>query len=224
MSSFGDNGLNRVFRNGIAPAAPYYYIQASLDLSGRSAGTYYFNYDNNYAYATAPDYKNFVLVDDNVILSEVLVYSSPDLVATGPSVLLTVGGAASTSTPVVVPWAAPAGEAPVAPPDFVGGPLTVSQVNAGAVNYFGHEGGHFPYFLNRATPPVEDLSTGYRYLALTVTTGIQEVLGEPESADDRSRRAAARAARRRPRLLPSGPVVIESGSINVVIKVYPKEQ
>jgi len=218
MSSFGDNGKNKVFKTGIPPSPPYYYIQASLDLSGRSSGTYYFNTDNNYSYDTIRDYPNFITIGDNVIISEVLVYSSPTLVAADPfaAISLTVGGAANaTTSPVVVPWAAPAASAPVSPPGFVGGPLSISEVNGGSVNYFGHEGGHFPYFRNQNIPPVTDFSTEYRFLAVTISSSTQNSLLQTE----RTRRRQLRG-----RSLPTGDVVIESGSITVVIKVYPKEQ
>jgi hypothetical protein len=133
-------------------------------------------------------------------------------------VQITIGGAVNnTTSPVVVPWAAPAGSGPESPPNFVGGPLTVDEINAGPVNYFGHEGGHFPYFENNSVP---DLSTGYKWLAITISNNNIQNLGLPQRRLTRYQRQLSR----RPRALPVGESVIEQGVVTVVLKLYPKQQ
>lgn len=218
--NLGANGMNQTFKTGTEPKAPYYYITASLDLSGCTNGTYYFNEENSLAYANDPNFNKFIVVNENVIISEVMVYTNPALVLNEEvkECAFTIGGAANHSTsPVVVPWAAPAGSPPGVPPAFSGESLTADELNAGPVNYFGHEGGHFPYFYNGVA---DDPSSEYRFLAITIDSDLQ-FAGLNEKLVARSKR---RARARGLRSLPSGPVVVDEGRVTVVLKLYPKEQ
>jgi hypothetical protein len=247
------NGINQTFKTGTEPKSPYYYLTASLDLAGLAYGTYYFNFDNDFAYASDPTYRKFVSVDENVVLSEVTVYTNPPL-ETESGVVFHIGGAANTNgAPVKVDWAAPAGYGPVSPPGYSGAFLSVAELNEGSVNYFGHEGGHFPYYTDNEMK--EDLSNAYRYLAVTlepaedvaksVAPAAAKVVSAP--AQDLFSRLAERAksvryprvltmaarshaasqkkmTRRVPRALPGGPSVIDQGRLTVILKVYPKDQ
>ena len=234
------NGLNKAFKTGTEPKAPYYYLTGSLDLSGCPLGTYYFNLDNDFSYANDPVYRRFISVDENVVLSEVTVYSNPPLVVEGEvDLMVRIGGAANTTTsPVVVNWAAPAGNAPVLPPGYSAGPLTIEQVNSGSVNYYGHEGGHFPYYTDDSS--AEDLSDGYRFLAISIEEDDRSValdapdqkaavLMEGKSLSDLIGRARASVQPKRKgkgpfRQFPSGNSVISEGRVTVLLKVYPKDQ
>jgi hypothetical protein len=222
---FSGFGNNKTFKAGGDPMAPYYYISATLPMEGAvSTGTYYFNADNNLGYAENPDYSRYIILDDSVVISEVVVFSDDDLIsATGGTVQLLIGGADKNSLQpyVKVPWAAPPGAAVVPPPGFTGGSLTLDQANSGSVNYFGHEGGHFPYFLNKALPPVQDLSNNYKYLAVTVNP--QLLAGSELPLSNNSGRQP-RQRRSYPRSLPTGTTAIASGHLTVVLKVYPKTQ
>jgi hypothetical protein len=203
---------NKVFKTGVSPAPAYYYVSASLDLSGTvENGTYYFNYDNNYDYASVRDYNNYVVIDENVIISEVVVYTNNDIVGDGgPRLDFIIGGAAHPSVGggVKVLWAAPAGSAP-----GIGSDLTSSEMNAGSVHLFGHEGGHHPY-----DQPNADT---YKFLAIQVNPSI----GGPTSGKSR---LVLRSERRKLKLigksLPVGDKVVEEGKVTVVLKLYPKFQ
>ncbi|NDB36254.1 MAG: hypothetical protein EB023_13170, partial [Flavobacteriia bacterium] len=113
---FSGFGINKAFKTGQDPEQPYYYVNASLDLSGRASGTYYFTQDNNYDYAFNRSYNRFVILDNNALISEVSVFANNDLVDADPenAALFWIGGAPAPSAmdQVVVPWAAPAGSAP----------------------------------------------------------------------------------------------------------------
>jgi hypothetical protein len=218
--NLGANGMNQTFKTGIEPKAPYYYITASLDLAGCTNGTYYFNQENSLAYANDPNFSKFIIVNENVVISEVTVYTNPAVVLEDEvnECSFTIGGAANHSTsPVIVPWAAPAGTAPGVPPAFAGESLTAEELNAGSINYFGHEGGHFPYFYDGSG---DDPSSEYRFLAITIDSDL-DYAGLNEKLVARSRR---RARARGLRSLPSGPAVVAEGRVSVVLKVYPKDQ
>jgi hypothetical protein len=219
---FSGFGNNKTFKAGGDPIPPYFYLNASLDLAGAvDGGTYYFNLDNSLAYGVDRDYSRFVLVDDTMVISEVIAFADDDLVAVNEApVDLLIGGADrldAVEPYVKVPWAAPAQSGPVLPPGFNGEAVTIADVNNGTVNYYGHEGGHFPYFLDSLGNP--DLSKRYKYLAVTVN---------PDSVRSRvaaeSQELKARKKRLGPvlRSLPSGPAVIESGRLTVILKIYPK--
>jgi hypothetical protein len=204
---------NKVFKTGVSPAPAYYYVSASLDLSGAvENGTYYFNYDNNYEYASVRDYSNYVVVDENVIISEVVVYANNDVIeADGVSQLnFVIGGAAHPSVGggVNVYWAAPAGSAP-----GVGNVFTLGELNAGSVHLFGHEGGHHPYDQPNANT--------YKFLAIQVDPNL-------EAPGSNKSKVLSRTEKRKLKLigktLPSGMKVVEEGKVTVVLKLYPKFQ
>ena len=177
--NFSGFGINKAFKTGIDPKKPYYYITASLDLSGAVfGGTYYFNQDNNFTYSVVRDYAQYVVIDENSIIGEVAVYANSELISSTyaqdeeKDIYLSIGGAKSTSDPVSVYWAAPAGFGPytiedLPGPFYNGYPLTLDEVNAGPVNYFGHEGGHFPY--DRDNEYKVDSSKKYKFLAVTIS-------------------------------------------------------
>jgi hypothetical protein len=127
-------GLNKAFKSGIDPKKPYYYISGSLDLSGAVfGGTYFFNFDNDFKYASLRDYANYITIDENSVISEVLVYSDPDMEAEDlqSDVYLAIGGADQSApvpnNSVKVWWAAPAGFGPYVYP-------SVSKVSSVARN------------------------------------------------------------------------------------------
>lgn len=215
--SFSGLESNKVFKTGQPPAPAYYYVSASLDLSGAvQNGTYYFNYDNNYNYASVRDYSNYVVVDENVIISEVVVYANNDIISASsdpedtPNFL--IGGAAAPAVggPVEVAWAAPAGSAP-----GVGSDFSLAELNAGSVHLFGHEGGHHPYDIPN--------STTYKFLAITVDPipvgpGSERKVAQPVSRSER------RKLKLIGKSLPVGVKSVEEGKITVVLKLYPKFQ
>jgi hypothetical protein len=201
---FSGSGINKVYKSGVEPDQPYYYINASLDLSGRARGTYYFNQDNNFDYALNRSYNRYILVDSNMLIGEIAVYANNDLVdvdAETPVDIL-IGGAEAPSQngQVVVPWAAPMGSVP-----GVGDILSSSDINAGSVHLYGREGGHTPF----ASSP-----NSYKYLAISLDPFLE---AERSSLPKRSKRQMYRG-------LPSGDPVFLEGKVSVSIKVYPKIQ
>lgn len=220
--NFSGNGNNKVFKVSGDPAAPYYYLSGTLNLAGAvTDGTYYFNLDNSLEYAENRDYNRYIMVDENALISEVIVFSDEDIVPVDGeegSLNFLIGGADKMNaldSSVVIPWAAPAGSAPVAPPGFVGDAVSWEEVNAGTVNYYGHEGGHFPYFEDAGSP---DLSKRYKYLAVTVNKTPRS-LPEPEGSGK-----GVRQKKRVYRGLPEGNPVVLEGKISVILKIYPKSQ
>lgn len=211
MSNLSGAEYNKTFKAGALPSPPYYYVSATLDLAGAvDGGIYYFNYDNNYDYASLREYNNYVIVDENVVISEVVVYANNDVVdASGdPENVLDIwiGGSAHPSVGggVQVLWAAPAGTAP-----GVGASFDVSELNAGSVHLYGHEGGHHPY----DSPN----SNTYKFLAIEINPSR---FVEPREIS----RAERRRIQARGRSLPVGSTAISEGKITVVLKLYPKFQ
>jgi hypothetical protein len=234
MTDLSGIGSNKTFKTGLAPGAPYYYISAHLDLSGvivPSGGiTYYFNKDNNLGYLLTPftagvgyeDYHKFHMIDENAVIGEVVLYSNPDLVEgtipVGDALKLRVGGALDTSSPVLAPdtWGGVTG--------FVPGLVGVSDVNTASVCYFGHEGGGVAEdkkFL-AVSISLEDI------IPLAPASGDAPAPAPVDAPEDepviveapRSQRALKRS--RAPRVIV--PPTIASGSLHVVVKVYPKYQ
>lgn len=226
---FSGFGNNKTFKAGGNPAQPYFYISATLPMAGAvSGGTYYFNADNSLAYAQDRDYSRFILVDDSLVISEVVVFADNEIVTTDDATINFLIGGANKLDPVEpyvkVPWAAPAGNPAAVPPGFSGGLVNQDDINLGTVNYFGHEGGHFPYFRDPGTfppgppvPPSTDLSKDYKYLAVTVDPANAPVFSALQAEQKRKRKEIVRA-------LPSGEKVVDSGHLTVVLKVYPKSQ
>ena len=325
-------GINKVFKTGGEPSQPYYYVSGTLDLSGAVYnGTYYFNLENNYNYSTTRDYYDFIIADSNSVISEVTVYSSPDLDVVDEKTYFAIGGADyTTNSPVKVWWAAPPGFGPfvrpvsaiskvardgsnvatittVAPHELYAGekvtvscnvpsfnqtntvvlstptpykftyanngityaeasatgtvtltagaisngyPLTADDISMCPVNYFGHDGGHFPYNLDPTSSPfTANSSKSYKYLAVTIlntlpSNPVLPVGGSSNSSEndpsldedtvvivEQSREVRQRAAlleeRQRKGVskgLPSGLKAVNSGQLTVVLKIYPKAQ
>jgi hypothetical protein len=233
MNSNG-NSVNKSFKQHITTHPADLYISASLDLTGLGVGTYYFNNKNNFEYLTTHSNTSLIPIDDSYILSEVLVYTEPPAVLLDPEldVIMNIGGSLGpltsipyTQQPVAVPWAGSNGLLPPSPPEWSWSPLSVDDINRGVVNYFGHEGGHFPYYTDLNGDP--DPINKYRYLAIDI--GIPD-LGNVQSSEPSLRnknrnmlKAKSKARRnRQPRLV--GNPVFESGKITVTLKLYPKFQ
>lgn len=183
---------------------PFYYLEGSLDLSGmRTGDTRYFNVDNSLAYENDPEYTGFLTLKGTCILGDVIVRTEPQLQmpayigATGifaaPSVLCMVGGARSPSDPVVLPYSAPFGFGAQTPPKFNGSTLSIGQLNQNPISYFGRTAARFPYGVTNSGTP--NTLTDYNYLAITVFANS---------------------------LYPAGTLMIESGTIHIKLKVYPK--
>lgn len=206
---FSGFGINKAFKSGQEPDKPYYYINASLDLAGRAEGTYYFNADNNFEYALNRDYNKYIIIDENMIISEITVFANNDLIEVDSedSPIFWIGGAPipSSGIQVQVPWAAPSGSL-----SGIGAVMSVSDINSGSVHLFGHEGGNLPY---------SPSSQNYKYLAITINPSL---IASP--ADSRSSKPIKRSKKQLYRGLPSGEPVILEGKVSVSIKVYPKIQ
>ena len=168
--------INKIFKVYTSSQPPYYYIVASLDLTGAiSGGTYYFNKENNLAYLDRLDYDKFYILDKNAIVDEVSVYAYPEVKATNLNVygpIFLIGGAEDSFSETVLPYAAPSGYGPILPPGFSGAPLTVAQLNEGSVNIFGHVAAKFPYGVTNFGIP--DPRTDLKYLSVSVLPHPQE--------------------------------------------------
>ena len=162
------------------------------------------------------------MIDENAVIGEVVLYSNPDLIAgtvtPGTELKFRVGGALDTSSPVLAPdtWGGLTG--------FLPGLVGVSDVNTASVCYFGHEGG--------------GVAEDKKFLAVTISEELIPILAPasdspapdasaPAPEDEpviveapRSQRALKKA--RAPRVVI--PPSIASGSLHVVVKVYPKYQ
>lgn len=196
------------FRNYSSAEKPYVYITASLDLSGMLAGeTLYFNQDNSTAYLSDPYYNGFITLDENVLVGDVLIRTSPPIVlfprprvanvSTGNTyipVTCGIGAAESLGAPVELLYCAPQNWGVQTPPQYNGALFTVEQLNANPISYFGHTAARFPYGVTNTLLP--DTRTNLRYLGVTFySDGVR---------------------------LPVGTPLVESGTIHVTLKVYPK--
>lgn len=161
---------NKTFRSSNRFQQPYYYIVGHLDLSGAvTGGIFYFNKDNNLSYIGQRNYDRFYIVDQNVIVDDVVVYTNPDFSVNETSVygpVFLIGCSDSTQTETELLLAAPSGYGPKTPPQFSGAPLNFIQLNQGSVNVFGHTGARFPYGLTNFGTP--DPRTDLKYLSVTV--------------------------------------------------------
>jgi hypothetical protein len=214
MTDLSGIDSNKVFGNALLPSAPYYYVQASLDLAGLVLNepneeievphiTLYFNRDNNYDYLTPKDgYHGLHVVESNSVIGDVVVYSNSELVS-NKELEFEVGGAVDTESPVSVVWGGQTG--------FTSGGLNVSDINNGQVCYYGHEGGHK---LSVDDPD----SNERRYLAVTIYDNTQNASPQVEVDSVRSQHKS-----RRQRLLRQlEDYAVDSGVLHVTIKVYPK--
>jgi hypothetical protein len=185
-------------RSNIAPAKPYYYVQASLDLSGaRTGDTLYFNLDNSLSYLTKREYTRFIILNENVLLGEVMVRTRPVIELLEPTMEsphFWIGGAADTQSAVMIPWAAPATYGPIPPPGFSGRYLTLNEINANPINPFGHTSAVFPYGIDTNGQP--NTRADLRYLSISILPA------QPTASSE---------------------TVIKQGTVEVTVKVYPKD-
>lgn len=93
----------------------------------------------------SPNYHNFHMIASNAVIGDVAVYSNPDLILGESANLdFDIGGAdfdpaniqPETADPVSAVWAGPTG--------FSSDAITAADINTGVVCYYGHEGGHDP--------------------------------------------------------------------------------
>jgi len=72
---------NKTFKVDSAKKEPYSHVSVELDLSNLPAGTYYFNSENNFEYTKNWfNYSKFATIPENAIITEVIQYSSPDII------------------------------------------------------------------------------------------------------------------------------------------------
>lgn len=233
MSNVSGIEDNKTFRTGITTKDPYYYINASLDLTGLEVGAaptnyiYYFNVDNNFDYLSstlypegADSYPGFYPIEDNSVIGEIVVYTNPDVQytyggATPADLDFEIGGAylpslaESSLTPMDV-WAGPTGNTP--------GPISGNQLKVAQVCHYGKE---------PQNPIASPLTESRKFLALNVYVGgllarssqRETVLGEVKSVSKvvQSRGKAIKVIRD----TLTGDV-LTGGKITVVVKVYPK--
>lgn len=198
---------NKVSRSAIVPGAPYYYINASLDISllaveAGSSVTLYFNKDNNYDYLDTilgQTYTGFYPLEDNSVIGEVVVYSNPDVVPAVSGMLFNVGGAASLTTPVIDTWGGKTG--------YSAGLLDADDINSGSICYYGHEGANF------------SLAEG-KFLAVTISRPAALLSQSELQARAKSKKSLRKGRAVRQVVDPA----VTSGVIHVVVKVYPKFQ
>lgn len=240
MTDLSGIGSNKTFKTGLAPGAPYYYVSAHLDLSGvivpQGGITYYFNKDNNLGYMLTPltpaigyeQYHKFHMIDENAVIGEVVLYSNPDLVegavGLGNSLYFRVGGAKSTTDPVEEEdvWGGVTG--------FVPGDVLVSDINTGSVCCFGHEGGgvdedkkFLAVTIYEDLSPSEAPATSVAPVPEPVPTPVPTPEDQPVIVESRSQRLVARKSKVKTARVVVPPS-IPSGSLYVVVKVYPKFQ
>lgn len=231
---------NKAFTTGLGAAAPYYYINAHLDLAGTTpgeAGTdpyiFYFNKENNFNYLNRALYPNpdnyggFYLIGPNQVIGEVTVYSNPDFVYDYTANLdFNIGGVYRPS--IALDQSLSAGDRLLSqsmdiwggPTGQTSGPISVLQTQHAQICYYGQEPADpQPNPANDA-----DLLFGSRqYLA--VKYDALPPIGSREIVDRRMRPrkfnwAAAKGAR--PIYRTVAEPSVEAGSLHVVVKVYNK--
>jgi hypothetical protein len=93
----------------------------------------------------SPNYHNYHMIGSNAVIGDVVLYSNPDLVlGEGADLEFDIGGAEfdpdniqpESAAPVEAVWAGPTG--------FASGPVNAADINTGVVCFYGHEGGHDP--------------------------------------------------------------------------------
>jgi len=205
---------NKVFRSGVLPAAPYYYISTHLDLAGvfvpdTGSTTLYFNKDNNYNYLDplqSAEYFNFYPIDDNAVIGEVVAFSNPDIADPLLQYRFNIGGALDLESPVVDTWGGKTG--------FNPGLLDVNDISNASICYFGHEGG-------------SSVNQNGKYLAVTISQiavplNLAQQKKKEEEAAKASKRPRRKELRQTRQVVPGQ--TIASGILHVVVKVYPKFQ
>jgi hypothetical protein len=75
-----DSGNNKTFRSNNPSPVTEENFRASLDLSQKPAGTYYFNSENNYNYAKSWfNYPKFDIIGNDTVIDQIVQYSAPTL-------------------------------------------------------------------------------------------------------------------------------------------------
>ena len=231
---------NRVFRTDAQPVPPYYYISAHLDISGMMKGqTFYFNKDNNLSYLDPKGtddggYYKYWMIDSNAVIGDVVVYSNSAIISDtlGSGNYFEIGGADSNDGrpvgPVVVNWAGKTGHS--------AHPISVNDINTGSVCYYGHEGGHNalndnPDQNNKKVlaislrtsawtrEPMVDANSPVAPVAPAVATENRQL--DLSKLPSKHSRSALRKLRQSKQVLD---VDVESGTVYVIVKVYPKFQ
>ncbi len=167
--------INNPFTSGVKPDLPYYYLSVSLDLSGAMAGeTLYFNEDNSTEYLKLRDYYKFIQITSDSLIGDVIVSTEPELVCidTPNDIYFTIGGAANTRSPVVLPYAAYPGSGKL-PPLFSGSSISSAAMNLHPINYFGHSAAKFPYpFTFPSEPMTSNITDDYVTIASSTYSNI----------------------------------------------------
>lgn len=238
MTDLTGSDSNSVFKTNAQPVPPYYYITAHLDISGMEMGqTFYFNKDNNLSYLDPKKdddggYYKYWMIDSNAVIGDVVVFSNPHLLEGTMAVddaYIWIGGADSMdghpTGPVLQPWAGKTG--------FESGPLSINDINSANICYFGHEGGHD--ITNDDDSEISDKKVLAISLMTSLETPVPVASGGPSSSKkvgkpvalDRNKLPAkhSRSALRKLRQVKQvHDVEIDSGTVYVVVKVYPKFQ
>lgn len=200
----------------------------------------------------SPNYHNFHLIDSNAVIGDVVLYSNPDLVlGESAALLFDVGGAVfdpavvqpALVDPVSAVWGGPTG--------FSSGSVSAADINTGVICYYGHEGGHDPSAHDSDVNEHRYLAVTISYDPDALAKGaVDEKVDASKSVDSlESSRAAQRKRDAVKQLLNGGKINVDShevlgalqsqknrkkrlrtvinpdissGSLYVVVKVYPK--
>lgn len=211
--NFGGGNDNRTFRTGALQKDPYYYINASIDLTGLHTGAivetdpyiFYFNKENNFNYLNSnlypnvDEYGNYHIITEHDVIGEVTVYVNPSVIYEGllDDLIFEIGGVYKPSIALrqdlspadlsiahsVDVWGGPTGNVP--------GPLTVQEVEDAQVCYYGREPA------DPAPNPDNDAGLAFgsrKYLALHFVP-IQPIITNSEEQRTRSIRPIPRKYR-----------------------------
>lgn len=210
MTDLSGSESNKVFGSSAVLEAPYYYIDAYLDLSQvvlplSGETTLYFNKDNNFNYLDplqSASYAGFYSIESNVVIGEVVVYSNPGLASTVTNLRFNVGGAPDTTglNGVSETWGGKTG--------YTAGLLQLEDINTGSICYYGHEGANF------------NAQEG-KFLAVTITGDVPLALSSDPAKSKKLQRALRKGVRAT--RLVADPA-LSAGILHVVVKVYPKFQ
>lgn len=249
---------NTAFKATSKPDHPYYYISAHLDLTGLHTGQiietdpyiFYFNKENNFNYLDSrihpniDEYGGFYPIDDDALISEVVVYANPSIIYEGNIVDLNfeVGGVYKPSIALredlspadlllahsMDVWGGPTGNIP--------GQISVAQLEDGQACYYGKE----PQDPQPNPPNDANLVYGSRrYLALRFVPFIPVTSDNKEVEVKHSARPIPRNFRPKKPTEPKGiqkqkfavqnrqirvviDPLIKTGTFHVVVKILPK--
>jgi hypothetical protein len=199
-----------------------------------------------------PNYHNFHLIDSNAVIGDVVLYSNPDLVlGENAALLFDVGGAVfdpdvvqpALVDPVSALWGGSTG--------FSSGSVTAADINTGVICYYGHEGGHDPAEHKSDVNDHRYLAVTIKYDGDLLAKKVEDEKADASKSADslESSRAAQRKKDAVRQLLSGGKINVDShevlgalqsqknrkkrlrtilnpditsGSLYVVVKVYPK--